>query len=151
MLFKIIPTHVYQVRIVDLVIGIHTSKAFAGSPRYVHSRGPRRIPSLVVENTLDSRCNYCDGREDTVDERGNSITTDGRGMPWKLLWFYVCGNCSGNFRRLPWVAIVGTTEFSTDRTAARAVATTVTFAWKLNEPWPLPWKPANFHGSPWHH
>ena len=130
MLFKIIPTHVYQVRIVDLVIGIHTSKAFAGSPRYVHSRGPRRIPSLVVENTLDSRCNYCDGREDTVDERGNSITTDGRGMPWKLLWFYVCETAvaiSADFRGLPSLV-----QRSFPRTEPRHVP------WP--QPWHLPWK-----------
>ena len=49
MLVRIIPTHVYQVRTVDLGLGIDTSRAFAGSPLYVHSRGPRRIPSLVVE------------------------------------------------------------------------------------------------------
>ena len=47
---------------------------------------------------------------------------DYRGWPWKLLWFDVRGNCRGNCRGLPWVAMLGTTEFATDRTAARAVA-----------------------------
>ena len=60
-----------------------------GSPLAVPSRGPRSIPSLVVEITLD--CRYC--REIAVDERGNSIAADGRGMPWKLLW------------QLPWISV----------------------------------------------
>lgn len=48
----------------------------------------------------------------------------------------ICGNYHGSFRRkfrghcrvLPCVAMVGTTVFSTGRTAARAAATTVNFA-----------------------
>ena len=47
-----------------------------------------------------------------------------------------CGNCHGSFRGncrddgrgLPWVDMVGTTEFATGRTTARAVATTVAFS-----------------------
>ena len=68
-----------------------------------------------------------------ADFRGNCCVSEGsrgngRGWPWKLLWFDVRGNCRGNCRGLPWVAMVGTTEFATDRTAARAVATTVACA-----------------------
>ena len=47
--------------------------------------------------------------------------------------------------------MVGTTEFATDRTVARAVAETVHFPWKCHEPWYLPWKPASFPGSPLSH
>ena len=64
-----------------------------------------------------------------ADFRGSCrVSEDCRGWPWKLLWFDVRGNYRGNCRGLPWVAMVGTTEFTTDRTAARAVATTVAFA-----------------------
>ena len=40
------------------------------------------------------------------------------------------GSCrvSDDCRGWPWIAMVGTTEFATDRTAALAVATTVAFA-----------------------
>ena len=37
------------------------------------------------------------------------------------------GNFRGNGRGLTWVGMVGTTEFATDRAAARAVDTTVVF------------------------
>ena len=37
-------------------------------------------------------------------------------------------NCRGDCRGLPWVAMVGSTDVATDRTAARAVATTMVFA-----------------------
>ena len=37
------------------------------------------------------------------------------------------GNFRGNCRGIPWVAMVGTTEFATDSAAARAVDTTVAF------------------------
>ena len=69
-----------------------------------------------------------------------AITSDGRGGPWKLLRLDVrgkcrrnChdsfrGNCGGNCRGLPWIFMVVTTELTKDRTAARAVATTVAFA-----------------------
>ena len=57
-----------------------------------------------------------------------AMAADGRGRPWKLLWFDVGGNDRVNCHGLPWVAMVGATEFATDRTAARAVATTVAFA-----------------------
>ena len=40
-------------------------------------------------------------------------------------------NCHGNCRVLPSVAVVGTTECATDRTAARAVATTEAFAMEV--------------------
>ena len=64
MFIKIIPTHVlYQVRLFDLFLVIHTSRALTGSPLAVPSRGPRGIPSLVVEITLDCRCTYRDCRE----------------------------------------------------------------------------------------
>ena len=53
-----------------------------------------------------------------------AMAADDRGRPW----FDVRGNYRGNCRGLPWVAMVGTTEFATDRTAARVVATTVVFA-----------------------
>ena len=39
----------------------------------------------------------------------------------------------GNCRGLLWVAMIGKTEFTTDRTAARAVATAVAFAVEM--PW----------------
>ena len=35
------------------------------------------------------------------------------------------GNCRGNDRGLPSVAMIGTTDFATDRTVARAMVTTV--------------------------
>ena len=46
-----------------------------------------------------------------------AMAADDRGRPW----FDVRGNYRGNCRGLPWVAMVGTTEFATERTAARAV------------------------------
>ena len=41
MFLKIIPTHVYQVRLFDLFLVLHTSMALTGSPLAVPSRGPR--------------------------------------------------------------------------------------------------------------
>ena len=60
---------------VDVFVGVavflinvfHTSRALTGSPLAVPSRGPRGIPSLVVEITLDCRCNYRDCREIAVN------------------------------------------------------------------------------------
>ena len=52
----------YQVRLFDFFFVIHTSRALAGSPIAVPSRGPRVIPPIVVEMTLDCRCNYRDCR-----------------------------------------------------------------------------------------
>ena len=38
-----------------------------------------------------------------VNFRGNRLVQeDYRGLPWKLLWFDVRGNCRGNCRGLPW-------------------------------------------------
>ena len=69
-----------------------------------------------------------------VDFRGKCLVSeDYHGWPWKLLWFDVRGNRRGNCRGLPWIAMVGTTEFATNRTAACAVATTVVFGVKA--PW----------------
>ena len=67
-----------------------------------------------------------------------------RKLPWQLPWTSAdfCGdcrvsvamaadgrgNCRGNCRGLPWVAMIGTTDFATDRTTARAVASSVAFA-----------------------
>ena len=61
--------------------------------------------------------------ENSADFRGHcrdavAMAADGRGS----------GNCRVNCRGLSYVAMVGTTEFATDRTAARAIATTVVFA-----------------------
>ena len=69
------------------------------------------------------------------------------GRPWKLPWqlprasadfrgdcrvaVAVAADARGNCHELPWVAILATTECATDRTAARAVATTVAFAVKV--------------------
>ena len=52
------------------------------------------------------------------------MAADGRGN--RLCSFR--GKCRGHCRGLPWVAMVGTTEVATGRTAARAVATSVAFA-----------------------
>ena len=57
-----------------------------------------------------------------------AIAANGSGWPWKLLRLDVRENCRGNCREVPWFSMVGTTEFATDRIAARAVATTVAFA-----------------------
>ena len=93
MFLKPIPTHVFQVCLSDLFLAIHTSRALTGSPLAVPSCGPRGIPSLVAEITLECRCNYRDCREMAVDERGNQIAADSCGMPWKLLW------------QLPWTSV----------------------------------------------
>ena len=75
-----------------LVIHTLTSRALTGSYA-VPSRGPRGIPLLVVEMTLNCRCNYRDCKEIAVDGRGNSIAADDRGLPWKLLW------------QMPWTSV----------------------------------------------
>ena len=51
------------------------------------------------------------------------MAADGRGWPWKLPR-QLPRNYRGNRRGLPWVAMVGTTEFTTGITVARAGATT---------------------------
>ena len=67
MLLKIVPIHVYQVRLFDFILAVHTRRALAGSPLATTSRGSRGIPSLVVEITLKYRCNYRDCGEITID------------------------------------------------------------------------------------
>ena len=67
---------------VDVFVGVavflinvfHTSRALTGSPLAVPSRGPRGIPSLVVEITLDCRCNC----------REFAFAVGCRGLQWKL-------------------------------------------------------------------
>ena len=83
----------------------------------------------------DGRGNFCGLRSAEISvviatyrRIAVAMAAAGRGRPWKLLWFDVRGNYRGNCRGLPWVVMVGTTEFATDRTAARAVDTTVAFA-----------------------
>ena len=56
-----------------------------------------------------------------ADFRGNCRVAEDcrdncRGWPCKLLWFNVRGNCHGICPGLPWLAMVGTTEFAMDRT-----------------------------------
>ena len=80
-----------------------------------------------------------------------AMTGDGRGKSHRSLREKFRGICRG----LSWVAMVGTTAFATDRTAERAVATTVEIPWKCHESWPLLWNPrisavarGNTHGRP---
>ena len=91
--FKIIPTHVHQVHTsFRLFLDTHTSRALRGAPLAVPSRGPCGIPSLVVEITLDCRCNYRDRREIAVDVAiqfprqftRTSIRSNFHGHPWPL-------------------------------------------------------------------
>ena len=57
-----------------------------------------------------------------------AMAADGRGWPRKLLRLDVRRNCRGNCCGLPWIAMVGTTEFAaTGRTTAHAVAIAADF------------------------
>ena len=78
-------------------------------------------------------------------------------LPWR--WPRMAGEISTQFpRKLPWqlprtsrVAMVGTTEFATDRIAARAVATTVAFAVEMPRAVALALETRGFHGNPSQH
>ena len=135
-----------------------------------------------------------------------AFAADGRGIPWKLLWFDVRGICRGNSRGVPWqlpriamaLAVEGlpwqlpwnAVAFAVD---CRGLPRHLTWRWPWNmpwqltcyfrgfygwyhggchgqnrgtfhgrnrgtcrgsamynrNPWSLPWKPADFHGSRW--
>ena len=61
------------------------------------------------------------------------------------------GDCHGSFRGFSLIAVAGTTEFASERTALRAVATTVAFAVVVTSLVALAAKTRGFHGSPCQH
>ena len=73
-----------------------------------------------MRNSADLRSDCSDAVEMAADGCGNYHIS-------------FCGNCRHYCRGLSWVAMVGAAEFATDRTAVRAVATTVAFA--VEVPW----------------
>ena len=75
-----------------------------------------------------------------------ALAADGRGISTAVSY------CRGNCRGRPWVVMVGTTEFATDKTAARAVANNRSFCrGSAMSPWNLRISTvarSNTHGSP---